>query len=89
MVIIVTKGLIPTVKTSLVSWIAIRGESNIAESISLGIIGITGIGYTLTKSILRYEYGQVTVGILLIVLTMFSIELLTQKLKSSIRKDHK
>lgn len=84
--LIVLKGLIPTVLTSIITWFAVRGESSVSESISLGIIGVAGIGFTLTRSIARFQYGQITLGVIIIFVTMFALELATQTAKKSLRK---
>ena len=85
-ILIVIKGLIPTVITAIITWFAVRGESSVSESISLGIIGVAGIGFTLTRSIARFQYGQITLGVLIIFATMFTLELATQGLKKRLRK---
>jgi len=85
-ILIVIKGLIPTVITAIITWFAVRGEASVSESISLGIIGVAGIGFTLTRSMARFQYGQITLGVLIIFATMFALELATQGLKKRLRK---
>lgn len=85
-ILIVIKGLIPVTLSSLVTWLAVRGESSVSESISLGIIGVAGIGFTLTRSIARFQYGQITLGVLIIFVTMFSLELFTQRFKTKLKR---
>src|SRR5699024_9937689 len=48
---IVYHGLLPLCITSFVAWITVRFEGNISESISLGIIGVGGVGLLLTQAI--------------------------------------
>jgi phosphonate transport system permease protein len=81
---IIFHGLIPLCITSFVSWITIRFESNVEESIGLGIIGVGGIGLLLTQSISTYNYGQTTTIIMMICLLMFMIELTMTKIKNKI-----
>ncbi|MDR1117273.1 MAG: ABC transporter permease subunit [Oscillospiraceae bacterium] len=81
---IVTKGLLPGLISPFSSWTAIRLEGNIAESINLGMVGVAGIGSHLMKAIGKYNYGAITVIILVIFITMFIIENLTNKLKKSL-----
>ncbi len=86
-IVIAIKGVLPMVFPSLVAWIAISFEMAIATSISLGMIGVGGIGKVLTDSLAQYKYGEVSVGILVIFITMFFIEMCTVKLKSQIKKE--
>lgn len=71
---IVTKGILPTVFPAFVGWIAIRVEANVAESISLGMVGISGIGMLLARALKQYAYGRITCILLLIFLTMLLLE---------------
>lgn len=79
---IVTKGLLPTVYPAFVSWLAIRLESNMAESISLGMIGVAGIGMQLMRAKAKFDYGTMSVIILVIFISMFLMELLSTKLRA-------
>lgn len=85
-IIIILKGIMPTVFPALLAWIAIGFEMAMVTSISLGMIGVEGIGYTINKALGAYNYGQVSVGILIIFVTMFTIELSTVKIKSRIKR---
>ena len=82
---IVFHGLIPLCITSFVSWITVRFESNVEESIGLGIIGVGGIGLLLTQSISKYNYAQTTTILVMICLLMFMIELAMTKIKNKIK----
>lgn len=82
---IIWHGLLPGLKNPFLSWTAIRLESNIAESISLGMVGAGGIGALLTKAIGKYDYGRISTIILVIFLTMVTMELLVGRLKKSSR----
>lgn len=81
---IVLKCLLPTVLPAFVSWIAIRLEGNMAESISLGMVGVSGIGALLNRSIYQYNYAVTTTLILVIFLSMFLLEFATGALKRRI-----
>lgn len=81
---IIFHGLIPLCITSFVSWITVRFESNVEESIGLGIIGVGGIGLLLTQSISTYNYAHTTTIIMMICLLMFMIELTMTKIKNKI-----
>lgn len=81
---IVLKCLLPTVLPAFVSWIAIRMEGNMAESISLGMVGVSGIGSLLNRAIYQYNYGVTTTLILLIFISMFFLEIGSNYLKKKI-----
>ncbi|SJZ40534.1 phosphonate transport system permease protein [Pilibacter termitis] len=81
----ITEGLLPGLATSLLSWTSIRLESNIAESISLGMLGAGGIGMLLMRAIKKYDYATISTIILFIFVTMLIVELSVGKLKKTIR----
>ncbi len=82
---IIWHGLLPGLKNPFLSWTAIRLESNIAESISLGMVGAGGIGALLTRAIGKYDYPRISTIILVIFLTMVTMELLVGRLKKNSR----
>lgn len=82
---VVFHGVLPLAVTGLVSWIALRFEGNIEESISLGVIGVGGVGLLLTQAINAYNYAQTTTIVLVICLLLISIEVVLTKLKQRIR----
>lgn len=81
---IIYHGLLPLCITSFSSWITMRFEGNVSESISLGIIGVGGIGVLLTQAINTYNYGQTTTIVILICLLMLAIEFAMTKMKNKI-----
>jgi phosphonate transport system permease protein len=83
---IIMKGVLPTVFPAFMSWIAIRGEANVAESISLGMVGISGIGMLLSRAVTQYNYGKITSIILLIFTTMVVMEFLMNHVRKKIRE---
>lgn len=82
---LITEGLVPGLTNPLLSWTSIRLESNIAESISLGMVGAGGIGMVLTRAIGKYEYAKISTIILVIFATMITVELLIGRIKKAIR----
>jgi len=72
---IVVHGLVPAVVTGFIAWIAIRLETSVAESISLGVVGAGGIGTLLSRAIRGFDYASITVLILIIFVCMFCLEL--------------
>ncbi|MGX6977878.1 PhnE/PtxC family ABC transporter permease [Vagococcus elongatus] len=79
---IITEGVFPCVSNMFLSWIAIRVESNVAESISLGIVGAGGIGTLLTRAIGSYDYPKISTIILMIFVTMLALEIVVNRIKT-------
>lgn len=82
---LVFHGVFPLAITGIASWVALRFEGNIEESISLGIIGVGGIGLLLTQSINSYNYAQTTTIVIVICILLISIEVFVTKFKQSIK----
>jgi len=74
-------GLWPNVKNSFTSWISIRLESNIADSISLGIVGAGGVGMLLSRAIRQHHFSQISTIVLVIFSVMLLLEAATAYLK--------
>lgn len=81
---IVTKGLLPSATRPFISWGAIKIEMGIAESINLGMIGVGGIGTLLMKAFASYDYAAISTIIVVIFITMLTIELCSQRFKQSL-----
>ncbi|MGN7479400.1 PhnE/PtxC family ABC transporter permease [Solibacillus silvestris] len=82
---LVFHGVLPLAITGIASWVALRFEGNIEESISLGIIGVGGIGLLLTQSINSYNYAQTTTIVIIICILLISIEVFITKFKQTIK----
>lgn len=78
---IIQYGILPQTAPKLISWIAMNFETNIASGISLGMVGVGGIGYLLNKAIQKFDYASITTIIVMIFLTMFLIEMAIQYMK--------
>lgn len=78
---IIQYGVLIQTAPKLISWIAMNLETNIASGISLGMVGVGGIGYLLNKAIQKFDYASITTIILMIFLTMFLIEMMIQYMK--------
>lgn len=85
-VIIMTKGILVQVFPQLIGWISMRLEANIAESISLGIVGVSGIGLLIAKAVSTYQYEMLTTTILVIFSVMFCVEIGTNRLRHYLTK---
>lgn len=81
---IIVKALMPNLIRPFFSWTSMRLEGNIAESISLGMVGIGGIGSMLMKSLGKYDYGSISTIILVIFTTLFIVELVVGQLKKKL-----
>ncbi|MHC5375339.1 PhnE/PtxC family ABC transporter permease [Enterococcus sp. LJL120] len=82
---LIVEGLLPGLVNPLLSWTSIRLESNIAESISLGMVGAGGIGMVMTRAIGQYDYAKISTIILVIFITMITFELIIGQIKRAIR----
>jgi phosphonate transport system permease protein len=83
---IMLKGVLPTVFAPLMTWTAMRMEFNIAESVNLGMVGVSGIGAYLMRVLGRYNYGAVSTVIIVILSVMITMELAVNKLKKTLKE---
>jgi phosphonate transport system permease protein len=82
---IMLKAVLPGVIGSFLAWTAIRFESNISESISLGMVGVGGIGALLMASMRQFNYGAIVAVLLVIVTFMMALELASNALRKKLR----
>src|SRR5690606_9259648 len=78
---VVVKGLLPKLKTIFLSTIAFKFEMNVADSVVLGMVGAGGVGMLIQDSITFYHFDDMTLGILIVFVTMFVIETSTGQLR--------
>ena len=83
---IMARGVVPPIKTALISWTALRFEINGGESSILGLVGAGGIGHELSMAMRGYQFEKAGFVILIIFLMSFSIEMLFHKLKLNVDK---
>jgi phosphonate transport system permease protein len=81
---IMLKGLFPCLRRPFISWISIRLEANMAESIGMGMVGAGGIGTLLTRALGQYDFASISMIVIVIFATLFIVELLVTKLRKSI-----
>ena len=79
-------GLLPQVIPNLISYALLRFEINIRASTILGFVGAGGIGQELYLVINFNYYEEVSAIILLIILTVISIDLLSGFLRKNITR---
>ena len=77
-------GLMPQVLPNLISYVLLRFEINIRASTILGFVGAGGIGQELYLVINFNYYEEVSAIILLIILTVVSIDLFSSYLRKNI-----
>lgn len=78
-------GYLPSVITGFIAWISIRLESSVSESISLGILGIGGIGMLVNRAIRHNDMETLSTLILLIFISLYIIEMAVTRLRKVIR----
>ena len=79
-------GLLPQVLPNLISYALLRFEINIRASTILGFVGAGGIGQELYLVINFNYYEEVSAIILLIILTVISIDLLSGYLRKNVTR---
>ncbi|MCE4049883.1 PhnE/PtxC family ABC transporter permease [Bacillus sp. Au-Bac7] len=78
---IVFRGLIPTLLTSFLAITAFRFEMNVAESVILGMVGAGGIGLLIQGYISFYDFSSLSLGIVMVFITMFMLEFMTTQIR--------
>ncbi|MDR3139129.1 MAG: ABC transporter permease subunit, partial [Treponema sp.] len=78
---IVLKGVLPMVFAPVMTWTAMRMEFNIAESINLGMVGVSGIGAYLMRVLGKYDYGAVSTIVIVILAVMLAMEAAVNRLR--------
>lgn len=83
---IVIQGVANDCLTGLLTWIALTIETNIASSISLGVLGIAGVGYLLNKQTMKFYYAGISTIILVIFITLLIVEYLVLFMRKKINE---
>lgn len=78
-------GYLPHVVTGFISWLAIRMESSVSESISLGVVGAGGIGMLLSRAIRQNNTASLGTLILLIFVFLYALEMAMTKFRRSLQ----
>jgi phosphonate transport system permease protein len=82
---VVTHGIIPETVPTLVSWSIFRLDINVRYSSILGIVGAGGIGWELARASRMGDYAAAMTVTLVIFAMVFTIELITDRLRKLIR----
>ena len=71
-------GVLPQVLASFASYALLRFEINVREATVMGFVGAGGIGEELLIAIRRFYYSDVSAILVLVILTVFVIDLATE-----------
>lgn len=74
-------GVLPQVLASFASYALLRFEINVREATVMGFVGAGGIGEELLIAIRRFYYSDTSAILVLIILTVFVIDMLTERLR--------
>jgi phosphonate transport system permease protein len=83
---IMAQGVLPSVFTSFLAWSVFRLEIDIGESVILGAVGAGGIGWEISNAMRAYEFDTVGFVALIIFVMVFSVEYVSNRLKTKIRR---
>lgn len=75
-------GVLPQVLPNMLAATLYMWESNTRSATILGIVGAGGIGYQLADRLRVYEFGQASLMIILIILTVYAIDALSAWLRA-------
>ncbi|MDO8876285.1 MAG: phosphonate ABC transporter, permease protein PhnE [Pseudolabrys sp.] len=75
-------GILPQVLPNMLSVTLYMWESNTRSATILGIVGAGGIGYQLADRLRVYEFGQASLIIILIIGTVYLIDMLSSTLRA-------
>ena len=75
-------GVMPQVLSSFASYALLRFEINVREATVMGFVGAGGIGEELLIAIRRFYYSDVSAILVLIILTVFALDMLTERLRT-------
>lgn len=76
-------GVIPQVMPLWVSYSLYRFESNVRSASVVGLVGAGGIGQVIWEIIRGFQFGQTCAVMIIIVITVMSIDLLSQWLRKT------
>jgi phosphonate transport system permease protein len=74
-------GVLPQVLASFASYALLRFEINVREATVMGFVGAGGIGEELLIAIRRFYYSDVSAILVLIIVTVFAIDVVTERLR--------
>lgn len=75
-------GVLPQVLASFASYTLLRFEINVREATVMGFVGAGGIGEELLIAIRRFYYSDVSAILVLVILTVFVLDMVTERLRT-------
>lgn len=81
---VIMHGLVPCCITAFISWVSIRLESNISDSISIGIVGAGGVGMLIARANRQLNFADLSTILLVIFAAMLLIEFATGRLRRTL-----
>ena len=75
-------GALPQVLSNFISYTLLRFEINVRGASVMGFVGAGGIGQELLLSIRKFYYSDVSAILILIILTVFAIDMITARLRN-------
>jgi phosphonate transport system permease protein len=84
---IVSFGMLSQVFRQFIAWLAFDLEHNVRVAISLGLIGAGGLGLELNVQRRTFNYTEMMACIILVIVLAGTVELLSQRVRSSLRED--
>ena len=73
--------MVPQILSNFMSYSLLRFEINVRGATVLGFVGAGGIGKELISSIRQFYYADVSAILLMIIVTVFLIDWLTERLR--------
>jgi len=86
-ILVMTKAVLPSIITSLISWIALRFEINVGESSILGFVGAGGIGHEVSSNMRGFQFEKAGFVVLVVFLMSFGIEMIFHRFKLNVDKN--
>ena len=74
-------AVVPQVTAGYASYALLRFEINVRGATVMGFVGAGGIGKELLSSIRQFYYSDVSAILLMVIATVFVIDLLTERLR--------
>ena len=74
-------GALPQVMPSFASYALLRFEINVRGAAVMGFVGAGGIGHNLLEAIRKFYYSDVSVILILLILTVMVIDLVTEQVR--------
>ena len=81
---VLMQGVFPQFYPGFVAWSLYKLELNIRASTIIGMVGGGGIGFAIQKSIKLFQYKEVSMAILLVLVLILGTELITRKIRERI-----